>query len=65
MTASIKVVKLLLDSGADPNIQGGRLGNALNAARYRSEGGKDIVQLLIAYGAAKRFKVRKSSKSRK
>jgi ankyrin repeat protein len=44
-----QVVKLLLDKGAEVNVQGGVYGNALQAA---SQGGhKAVVKLLVAWGA--------------
>jgi ankyrin repeat protein len=42
-------VKLLLDRGADVNIQGGPFGNALQAAAYY--GSQEIVKLLLDRGA--------------
>ncbi|KXH69232.1 receptor-interacting serine/threonine-protein kinase, partial [Colletotrichum salicis] len=43
------IVQILLNKGADVNAQGGRYGNALQAA---SEGGHDnIVQMLLNEGA--------------
>jgi ankyrin repeat protein len=42
-------VKLLLDRGADVNIQGGEYGNALQAAAYH--GSPEIVKLLLDRGA--------------
>jgi ankyrin repeat protein len=44
-----KVVKLLLDKGADPNAQGGFYGNALQAAS--EEGHEQVVKLLLDKGA--------------
>jgi ankyrin repeat protein len=45
-----KIVQLLRDAGADFNAQGGRYGNALQAA---SEGGCDkVVELLLGAGAS-------------
>ncbi|PZC88487.1 Arp, Ankyrin repeat protein, partial [Pyrenophora tritici-repentis] len=44
-----EVVKLLLDKGADVNVQGGHFGNALYTASYR--GYEAVVQLLLNYGA--------------
>jgi ankyrin repeat protein len=46
---STKIVKFLLERGANPNIQGGWYGNALQAAAYR--GSIEIVQLLFDRGA--------------
>ncbi|MCJ1389132.1 hypothetical protein MMC18_001986 [Xylographa bjoerkii] len=43
------VVRLLLDHGADVNVQGGRFGNALQEASYA--GNKGIVRLLLERGA--------------
>jgi ankyrin repeat protein len=43
------VVRLLLDKGAEVNAQGGRYGNALQAA---SDGGhEEVVKMLVAWGA--------------
>lgn len=42
-------VELLLQKGADINVQGGRYGNALQAASY--QGHQGIVQLLLERGA--------------
>ncbi|KAF2268003.1 ankyrin, partial [Lojkania enalia] len=42
-------VQMLLDGGADVNAQGGRYGNALQAAS--SEGHEQIVRLLVDKGA--------------
>jgi ankyrin repeat protein len=39
------VVRLLLDSGADVNAQGGKYGNALQAAA--SKGNEAVVRLLV------------------
>ncbi|KAF2469207.1 ankyrin [Lindgomyces ingoldianus] len=44
-----RMVKLLLDKGADVNAQGGRYGNALHAASVR--GHETIVKLLLEAGA--------------
>ncbi|KAH8727306.1 ankyrin repeat-containing domain protein [Phaeosphaeriaceae sp. PMI808] len=53
VTASVRgyeqIVKLLLDSGADVNAQGGYYGNALQAAS--TEGHKQIATLLLDRGA--------------
>jgi ankyrin repeat protein len=46
---SIENVQLLLDSGADPNLQGGSLGNALRAAK--NKGNEQVERLLLLYGA--------------
>lgn len=46
---SIEVVKLLLESGAGVNIQGGHFGTAIQAASYG--GYLDIVKLLLEHGA--------------
>jgi hypothetical protein len=46
---SVKKVQLLLNSGADPNLQGGYYGNALQAAISR--GSEPIVRLLLKHGA--------------
>ena len=43
-------MKLLLDKGADVNAQGGRFGNALQAASSR--GHQQVVKLLLDKGAA-------------
>lgn len=43
------MVQLLLDKNADVNAQGGRYGNALQAALVR--GHKEVVQLLQTAGA--------------
>ncbi|KAF2752639.1 hypothetical protein EJ05DRAFT_430419, partial [Pseudovirgaria hyperparasitica] len=43
------IVELLLDSGADVNAQGGRYGNALQAASCR--GHEHTVKLLLNKGA--------------
>ena len=49
------VVKLLLESGADPNIQGGARGNAMAAVRsnwFKTQANRDaLIQLLLDYGA--------------
>ncbi|KAE9570980.1 hypothetical protein CGMCC3_g12946 [Colletotrichum fructicola] len=44
-----RVFRRLIDQGADVNAQGGRYGNALQAASYR--GHQEIVQLLLNQGA--------------
>jgi hypothetical protein len=44
-----QVVKLLLDKGAEVNVQGGTYGNALNAASYSAD--EAVVKLLVAWGA--------------
>ena len=44
-----KVVQLLIDKGADVNVQGGYYGNALQAASYRIH--ELLVQLLVGNGA--------------
>lgn len=44
-----KVVELLLSKGADVNPQGGRLGNALQAASARGQ--DKVVELLLSKGA--------------
>ena len=44
-----KVVKMLLDKGADVNAQGGRYGNALQAASF--EGHNQVVKMLLDKGA--------------
>ncbi|KAF2186071.1 hypothetical protein K469DRAFT_707252 [Zopfia rhizophila CBS 207.26] len=44
-----KIVKLLLDKGADANAQGGVYGNALQAASFR--GHEQVVKLLLDKGA--------------
>ncbi len=44
-----KMVKMLLDKGADVNAQGGHFGNALQAASY--EGHDQVVQMLLDKGA--------------
>jgi ankyrin repeat protein len=44
-----KIVKLLLDRGADVNVQGGDYGNALQAAAFI--GHKEMVELLVSKGA--------------
>ena len=44
-----KVIKLLLERGADENAQGGKYGNALQAASF--QGQEMIVQLLLVSGA--------------
>ncbi|PYH43034.1 ankyrin repeat domain-containing protein, partial [Aspergillus saccharolyticus JOP 1030-1] len=44
-----EIVQLLLKEGADVNMQGGRYGNALQAASAR--GHTEIVQLLLRKGA--------------
>ncbi|KAH3098783.1 hypothetical protein KXW41_005747, partial [Aspergillus fumigatus] len=44
-----EIVKLLLDKGADVNVQGGEYGNALQAASL--EGHLEIVKLLLGTGA--------------
>jgi ankyrin repeat protein len=43
------VVRLLVDKGADVNVQGGRTGNALQAASER--GHEAVVRLLLDKGA--------------
>ena len=43
------VVKTLIESGADVNVQGGRYGSALQAASY--QGSEAIVKMLIESGA--------------
>lgn len=43
-----QVVKLLLDKGAEVNVQGRVYGNALQAA---SQGDHEAVKLLVAWGA--------------
>lgn len=43
------IVRLLLEKGADVNVQGGKYGNALQAAAYN--GRESIVQLLLDKGA--------------
>ncbi|KAK2760285.1 hypothetical protein FQN54_002353 [Arachnomyces sp. PD_36] len=45
----LSIVSLLLDHGADPNIQTGYLGNSLQAASFR--GHEKIVKLLLDKGA--------------
>ena len=42
-------MKLLLDRGADVNVQGGRYGNALQAAAFG--GHEETVELLVSKGA--------------
>jgi ankyrin repeat protein len=44
-----KVVRMLIENGADVNKSGGPHGNALQAASY--DGNKDVMRLLIASGA--------------
>ncbi|OBT61859.1 hypothetical protein VE03_08815 [Pseudogymnoascus sp. 23342-1-I1] len=44
-----KIVKLLLERGADVNTQGGRYGNALQAAAYGRQ--EEVVELLLEQGA--------------
>jgi ankyrin repeat protein len=44
-----KVVQMLMDAGADVNAQGGKYGNALQAASF--EGYEKVVQMLIDEGA--------------
>jgi ankyrin repeat protein len=41
-----EVVRLLLDKGAEVNAQGGRYGNALQAASDR--GHEEVVKMLVA-----------------
>ena len=43
------IVKMLIESGADVNVQGGHYGSALQAASYR--GSEAIVKILIESGA--------------
>jgi ankyrin repeat protein len=43
------VVQTLLNAGADVNMQGGRYGNALQAASF--QGGQRVVQMLLDAGA--------------
>ncbi|KAH7187521.1 hypothetical protein BKA60DRAFT_602335 [Fusarium oxysporum] len=45
----LEIVQLLLDKGADINVQGGVYGNALQAASC--EGDREVVQLLLDKGA--------------
>ena len=45
-----KVVKLLLDTGANVHADGGLLGSALHAASYAAENNDNIVKLLIDRG---------------
>ena len=45
----VKLLKLLLEKGADVNAQGGEYGNALQAASYK--GHSEIVKLLLEKGA--------------
>ena len=47
--SNLEVIRLLLDQGADVNIQGGWYGNALQAAVFR--GKVDVSQLLLDKGA--------------
>ncbi|KAL8753988.1 MAG: hypothetical protein Q9199_004657 [Rusavskia elegans] len=53
----VNVVKLLLEHGADPNIQGGDLGNALVAAIWNAhhspsgDGNLALVELLLQHGS--------------
>jgi ankyrin repeat protein len=54
-------VKLLLDRGADVNAQGGRYGNALQAAA--SEGRQETVKLLLDYGADVTIQPRNTNRS--
>ncbi|KAK2046156.1 hypothetical protein LZ31DRAFT_462908, partial [Colletotrichum somersetense] len=44
-----KIVQILLDHGADVNMQGGEYGNALGAASVK--GHDKIVQMLLDHGA--------------
>ncbi len=44
-----KIVQMLLEKGADVNVQGGHYGNALQAASYRGQ--NQVVQILLHYGA--------------
>ncbi|KAJ6080744.1 hypothetical protein N7499_005618 [Penicillium canescens] len=46
---SESAVQMLLEQGADPNVQGGEFGNALQAASYK--GYERIVQMLLEQGA--------------
>ncbi|KAH6632799.1 ankyrin repeat-containing domain protein [Chaetomium tenue] len=46
---TVKLVRVLLERGADPNLRGGRYGSALNAAVLR--GFWDTVDVLLAAGA--------------
>ena len=50
MSGNLSAARDLLDLGANPNIQGGQLGSALQAAA--SEGSEDIVRLLLDRGAS-------------
>ncbi|CAI7639148.1 unnamed protein product [Penicillium pancosmium] len=49
LTSMLK--ELLLNSGADINAQGGKFGNALQAAACAYNGSTEIVQLLLDCGA--------------
>lgn len=43
------IIQMLLDNGADVNLEGGPYGNAFQAAVENSD--QDIVELLLAHGA--------------
>jgi ankyrin repeat protein len=45
------IIRLLLDRGADINAQGGRYGNALQAAAAANYGSEGVVRLLLDRGA--------------
>ena len=46
----ISLVEILLDHGADVNVQGGRYGNALQAA-IAGHAACEAIQLLLGHGA--------------
>ena len=56
-----KIVKLLLNRGADINAQGSSYGNTLQTASYRGHG--KIVQLLLNRGADINVQGRESERS--